>query len=203
MKPGEHNSVPIGKQPLRAEIHGRLTALEAGAREEAGRRVCARIREHRIWRNARSILLFWPIRDEINLWPLVREGVDLGNEIALPRFVAGTGVYEAAKVKDCSDGLSKGRYGIVEPAASAVAVDVKQLDLVLVPGVAFEASGVRLGRGGGFYDRLLQGAVGVKCGVAFEEQMVSGIPEETHDIRMDCIATPERWIACGHDPAFR
>jgi 5-formyltetrahydrofolate cyclo-ligase len=203
MKLRELNSVPIGKEVLRAEVQERLTALETEAREEAGRRLCARIREHCFWRNAGRILLFWPIRDEINLWPLVQEGIDLGKEIALPRFVAGTGVYEVARIEGCSEGLTKGRYGIVEPVASAVVVDVKQLDLVLVPGVAFDTSGVRLGRGGGYYDRLLHGAVGVKCGVAFEEQMVSGIPEETHDVRMDCIATPERWIACGHDPALK
>ena len=67
-------------------------------------------------------------------------------------------------------------------------------DLILVPGVAFDLSGHRLGRGKGFYDRLLANARGVKCGVAFDEQIVKAVAAGTHDIRMDFILTPTRVI---------
>jgi 5-formyltetrahydrofolate cyclo-ligase len=66
--------------------------------------------------------------------------------------------------------------------------------LVLVPGVAFDLRGRRLGRGKGFYDRLLADAGGLKCGVAFDEQIVTEIPVEPHDVSVDCILTPTRWI---------
>ncbi|HLP77584.1 MAG TPA: 5-formyltetrahydrofolate cyclo-ligase, partial [Candidatus Paceibacterota bacterium] len=75
-------------------------------------------------------------------------------------------------------------------------VSLNQLDLVLVPGVAFDACGRRLGRGKGFYDRLLADTRGIKCGVAFDEQIVTGIPVEPHDVLVDCILTPTRWIDC-------
>jgi 5-formyltetrahydrofolate cyclo-ligase len=66
--------------------------------------------------------------------------------------------------------------------------------LVLVPGVAFDSHGRRLGRGKGFYDQLLAFVRGTKCGVAFDEQIVPEIPIEPHDVRLNCILTPTRWI---------
>jgi 5-formyltetrahydrofolate cyclo-ligase len=66
--------------------------------------------------------------------------------------------------------------------------------LILVPGVAFDLQGNRLGRGKGFYDRLLAEIRGVKCGVAFEEQIVDEIPVGSHDAAMDFIVTPSRVI---------
>jgi 5-formyltetrahydrofolate cyclo-ligase len=66
--------------------------------------------------------------------------------------------------------------------------------LVLAPGVGFDAAGGRLGRGRGFYDRLLAHISGIKCGVAFDPQLVERIPMERHDARMNCILTPTRWL---------
>jgi 5-formyltetrahydrofolate cyclo-ligase len=69
-----------------------------------------------------------------------------------------------------------------------------RLDLVLVPGIGFDVSGRRLGRGQGFYDRLLAGIAGTKCGVAFDQQVVGQIPAEKHDASMNFILTPTRWL---------
>ena len=69
-------------------------------------------------------------------------------------------------------------------------------DLVFVPGIAFDLVGRRLGRGKGFYDRLLAGVRGHKCGVAFDTQLVAEMPEEPHDMRVDSIITPSRWRLC-------
>jgi 5-formyltetrahydrofolate cyclo-ligase len=71
---------------------------------------------------------------------------------------------------------------------------LNRLDLVLVPGVAFDARGGRLGRGKGFYDRLLSAVNGTKCGVAFDEQIVDAVPVGPLDVLVNCILTPTRWI---------
>jgi 5-formyltetrahydrofolate cyclo-ligase len=73
---------------------------------------------------------------------------------------------------------------------------------VLTPGIAFDALGRRLGRGRGFYDRLLAQTTGTRCGVAFDQQVVDVVPVETHDVVLNCILTPTRWLnvagpACG------
>jgi 5-formyltetrahydrofolate cyclo-ligase len=66
--------------------------------------------------------------------------------------------------------------------------------LILVPGVAFDLRGYRLGRGKGFYDQLLAAVRGPTCGVGFDEQIVDAVPVEPHDVRLSCLLTPTRWI---------
>ena len=77
---------------------------------------------------------------------------------------------------------------------------LNSLDLVLVPGLGFDAAGHRLGRGRGFYDRLLVQIAGTKCGVAFDEQMRPSIPAEQHDILLNCILTPTQWLEISGRP---
>ena len=81
-----------------------------------------------------------------------------------------------------------------EPAANCTEIPLNQFDLVLVPGMAFDLQGNRLGRGQGFYDRLLAKTSGVKCGVAYDFQLLKNIPAETHDARVSFIFTPSRGV---------
>jgi 5-formyltetrahydrofolate cyclo-ligase len=89
--------------------------------------------------------------------------------------------------------LEKSVYGLREPSEEAVRIKPGELDLVIVPGMAFTRCGIRLGRGGGFYDRFLgnmgTGARAVRMGVCFEWQLLDRIPEEPHDSRMDLVVT--------------
>jgi 5-formyltetrahydrofolate cyclo-ligase len=87
-----------------------------------------------------------------------------------------------------------GAFGIREPDRGCPGMPLNQLDLILVPGLAFGPGGRRLGRGKGFYDRLLMGISGLKCGVAYDEQIRPHIPLEAHDILVDCVVTPEKWL---------
>jgi len=113
---------------------------------------------------------------------------------ALPRFNAATGHYEAAVVRDLEKDFTEGKFGILEPAAACEVADLKRLDLILVPGVAFDWQGHRLGRGKGFYDRLLAAVSGKTCGVGFDQQVVATLPVEPHDVRLNCILTPSHWL---------
>jgi 5-formyltetrahydrofolate cyclo-ligase len=118
--------------------------------------------------------------------------------MAVPRLDLASGTYEAARLMTCSQ-LVPGRFGVPEPEAGCPAVPLNQLDLILVPGVGFDSAGRRLGRGKGFYDRLLAQVRGHKCGVAFEQQLVTELPEEPHDVRVDSILTPTRWLSARVD----
>jgi 5-formyltetrahydrofolate cyclo-ligase len=124
---------------------------------------------------------------------LIAEAISAGKRVALPRFDQGDGFYGAALVGSLPE-LQKARFGILEPHSSAPGLPMNQLDLALVPGVAFDCGGGRLGRGKGFYDRLLMSARAVKCGIALDHQIEAGLPREPHDLAMDCIVTPSRWI---------
>jgi 5-formyltetrahydrofolate cyclo-ligase len=138
--------------------------------------------------------MFAPLADEPDIWPLLGEALKTAKLVALPSFVPGANVYVARRIGDLDRDVVAGKFGVREPAASCAEIPLNQLDLVLVPGVAFDARGRRLGRGKGFYDRLLADVRGAKCGVAFDEQLVATVPDGPRDIPLNCILTPTRWI---------
>ena len=89
------------------------------------------------------------------------------------------------------DDLEKGAYGILEPV-SPVEVNPKEVDVVLVPGIAFSKRGDRLGFGKGYYDKFLADFTGAKIGICYDFQMVADIPSSPHDIKMNAIVTEKR-----------
>lgn len=142
------------------------------------------------------ILFFAPLPDELDLWPVVEETLAAGKVVALPGFDADQQFYKPRRVSNLHVELVSGRFGIREPAARCVEIPLADLELVLVPGVAFDWRGHRLGRGQGFYDRLLANFSGKKIGIAFEEQLVDAIPAEPQDVRMNFILTPAKRVKC-------
>jgi 5-formyltetrahydrofolate cyclo-ligase len=178
----------------REQVRQRLKTRSGSAWAATSQSLCRRLREHQFWVKARSVLLFAPLVDEPDIRPLLAAALASGKTVALPSFLTGTNTYTARRIIDPARDLVVGRFGIQEPAAVSPEMALNQLDLVLVPGVAFDTRGNRLGRGKGFYDRLLAGVRGTKCGVAFDEQIVDAVPVGPQDIPLNCIVTPTRWI---------
>ena len=191
-------SAPLdsAKAGLRQQVRQRLKALTPQQREAASLQINARLRQQAIWSSAGSILFFAPMPAEPDIWPLLEEALLAGKTVALPRFSSQTQSYIACVVRNPQTDLQSGQFGIREPGLSCPEFPLNRLDLVLVPGVAFQSDGCRLGRGKGFYDRLLAAVRGTKCGVAFDEQIVGAIPVGPLDIRVNCIVTPTRWVEC-------
>ena len=115
-----------------------------------------------------------------------------GKTVALPKYDRDKGHYGAAVIKDLAE-LETGHFRILEPQSHCAPLPLNRLDFMLVPGVAFDWNGRRLGRGRGYYDRLLAEFHGWTCGVAFDEQIVEAVPGEPHDMRLTCLVTPTRW----------
>ena len=131
---------------------------------------------------------------ELDLWALLVEACRIGKTVVLPRFQAETGQYAVCEVTDADVDVQVGAFGIREPVAGCTLVPVKKLDLLLVPGLAFDPHGHRLGRGKGYYDQLLATVRGMRIGVAFDQQIVPEVPIEPHDVHLNGILTPTRWI---------
>lgn len=183
-------TLPEAKARLRMEIRGRLKKLSAAERATAASLICQRVRAQDFWKAAKTVLLFAPLPDEVNIWPLLEKALAEGKVLSLPRYDPVKRIYLAAHVTDLELDLAMAAFEILEPAAHCGEIPPAKIDLALVPGVGFDLSGNRLGRGRGFYDRLLAGFGGFKCGVALDEQMTEAIPAEEHDVRMDMILTP-------------
>ncbi|HEX4263890.1 MAG TPA: 5-formyltetrahydrofolate cyclo-ligase [Verrucomicrobiae bacterium] len=182
------------KSELRQQIRTRLKSIPAEQQAAASARACALLEQQAAWKRAQLVFFFAPLPGELDIWPLLRDGLAGGKTIALPRFDAATQRYIACQITDIAKDLSAGQFGIREPGGHCIAIPLNRLDLILVPGVAFDRHGRRLGRGKGFYDQMLTVVRGTTCGVAFDEQIVEAVPVEPHDVHLNCILTPTRWI---------
>jgi len=186
-------SNPNPKADLRKKIRAMLKNLPPEKRKSDSQKLCAKLKEQSFFKNAASILFFAPLPEEPDLWPLLEETLAAGNKIiAKPRFDSAGKNYIACRIRDLKKEIVTGQFGVREPSASCAEISLNDLDLILVPGVAFDLNGHRLGRGKGFYDRLLEKFRRVKAGTAFDEQILDEIKIESHDVRMDFILTPTR-----------
>jgi 5-formyltetrahydrofolate cyclo-ligase len=185
---------PTQKTELRSKIRAAVKSLSAEKRKSDSEKLCANLKTQAIFQNAGSILFFASLPEEPDLWPLLNETLSGKKMVALPCFDADNQMYQPRRITDIHVEIMSGKFGIREPAETCVVIPLDDLDLVLVPGVAFALDGHRLGRGKGFYDRLLQNFSGKKIGVAFDEQIVDAVPVEENDVRMDLILTPSRCV---------
>jgi 5-formyltetrahydrofolate cyclo-ligase len=181
------------KAQLRRTLREQASRFSPVERVDASARICQRLTEQEVWKRAQSVLFYFPMSDEPDIHCLFAAALAGGKATAFPRYSAANQHYLAGQVHDLERDLRPGSFGIPEPTVDCPIFDLKKLDLVLVPGVGFALNGFRLGRGKGYYDRLLAEIAGFKCGLAFEWQLAVEIPAESHDICLDCILTPTHW----------
>lgn len=191
-------SLNNAKAGLRQQVRARLKAMTSAQREAASREIRSRLRQQVSWQSASSVLFFAPMADEPDVWPLLKENLATGKTVGLPRFSPEASRYVAGQVCDLARDIRIGRFQIREPTEACPELALSKFDLILVPGVAFDHKGRRLGRGQGYYDRWLKDARrATLCGVAFAEQWLAEIPAENHDITMHLMVTPTGVYHCG------
>ncbi len=199
--PLDSGDIAAEKAALRREMKVRVAAMSAEERFAASERVAGHIRSLPEWREAKAVLFYHALPDEMGLDLLMDEAIQSGREVLRP--VCDTdppagGERRTMKIVAVTDpvrDLREGSYGIMEPARGMPLECVDALDLVLVPGRAFDSRGCRLGRGKGYYDGFL-GALRprrfdgpFKLGVAFSGQIVQSVPVQARDVRMDAVVT--------------
>jgi 5-formyltetrahydrofolate cyclo-ligase len=185
-------SEPELKIALRQMIRARLEKISPAVRTIESIELCERLKTQ--MPSAHTILFFAPLPDELDVWPVLGESLALGTTCALPFFDAEKKIYGAKEIKKLATDVVTGKFGVREPVSMCAEIPLDKFDLVLVPGMAFDLNGNRLGRGQGFYDRLLGKVSGVKCGVGYDFQLLEKIPMEPHDARLDFVLTPARCV---------
>lgn len=181
------------KSAIRSQVRELLRAITPEQRAHASQQARTLLQAQDHWKQAHSVLMFAPLPDELDVWPLVEVALMAGKEVFLPRFDSESNYYVARRLTNPETDLQPGKYGIREPGPHCPQLPLNRLDFVLAPGIAFDLHGRRLGRGRGYYDRILAAVRGITCGVAFDQQIVPEIPVEPHDITVRCILTPSRW----------
>ena len=189
--PGERQQVSPGKPELRREYCEIRECLLPGALAEASAAVCARLAAFQALAHAGTAMTYVAFRNEIDLSPLLR----LLPEIrwVIPRV---DGERIVAHLYD-PDRLVRHRFGMLEPDRRLPAVAPEGIDVVLVPGVAFDRQGGRLGLGGGYYDRFLPTIRALRVGISHSVCLAEELPCAAWDQRMDWVVTPAEEIYCA------
>ncbi|MDD4075819.1 MAG: 5-formyltetrahydrofolate cyclo-ligase [Eubacteriales bacterium] len=178
------------KRTMRSQMRAQCKALQGGAREAFSAAACERLAALPAFIGASCILAYKAMPHECDPQRLVEIAWEMGKKIAFP--VCAEDYSLRLWIPKTRDAFLKGKYGIWEPDPSRAAqIEADALDLIVVPGVAFDASCRRLGQGAGYYDRLLQTVGAVKIGVAFPLQIVASVPVRAHDVALDVVVTAD------------
>jgi len=153
----------------------------------------------------RRLFLNFPPFEEVQTYKMIEDALKMGKRIAVPTVSLKKNEIVPFEIKNPRCRLVQGPFNVPEPAScERYPVFLEEIDLVVVPGVAFDKEGGRIGFGGGFYDRLLVRFSEIKnevkfVGLAFECQIVERVPREQHDVLVDFIITEKRVIFCKNN----
>lgn len=182
---------------MRQQVLALRNALDADARAASDAAIAARILALPSFQAAQSVLLTLPFRGEWDTLPLFEAALGAGKQVVLPRVDSASRMLSLHAIRDVVRDVAPGYGGISEPHARLPQFAADNVDWVLVPGIAFDLHGRRLGYGGGFYDRLLPLLPRYARHVAgaYDEQIVDAVPFAPHDVAVHQVVTPTRILA--------
>ena len=185
------------KKEMRKHYLAERRNLDMESRMAADSAICAKLKALPELETTECIAGYVSDGTEVDLHAFLLECRKADKKIFLPRYSASSGAaYEMVEINDLSLNLVPGKYGLMEPEQKLPAATAGQINkmLWLVPGVAFDNTGARLGRGKGIYDRLLSNSNGLSIGVFYQCQEADKIPAGEHDQSLDMIITEEMII---------
>lgn len=177
----------------KAEIRKKLRSMrreqDRYAAAEASDLICKRVMALDEYKNAGVILAYMAARGEVDVGELVRDAVSSGKKATFPLCIENGGL--KLLIPESLDSFTVGAYGILEPDPDkSTEISPKELDLIIVPAVAYTECCARLGQGGGYYDRLLAKTDACSVGVGFDFQLLPSLPTESHDRPLDYVVLP-------------
>ena len=146
-------------------------------------------------KNAKNIMLYLDFNNEVSTDSLIKKLLNLGKIVSSPITLKEERKLIPSQITDLKNGIQYGAYNIREPKPEwSPAINIKDLDVIIVPAVAYDKNCYRLGYGGGFYDRFLENLRkdAVTIGIAFDLQIFDEVPKEAHDAQLDNIVTESR-----------
>lgn len=185
------------KAQLRMEIARKRRELDPQWVLSASMQIVQSLKNLTAFQCAKSVALYKAIDGEVDLTGLFAVCMDQDKRVCIPVFNPALEIYDMAEIT-ANTQYKTGNHGIQEPENPSP-VSVGKIDLIVVPGVAFDATGARLGRGGGYYDRLLDGFSGFSAAVAFDFQVYPQIPADSHDIPVDYVVTQTKIIKAQNE----
>lgn len=191
---------PSAKRRLRRQLRRRREALSGSVTATASRAVTQRVQALPEYAAARVVHSYVSsLGNELDTRALIRCCLEQGRRVIVPVVRPGSKTLGHAEIESL-DELQPDRWYLLTPPPGAERwlYRLAEIDLILVPGVAFDPQGNRLGLGGGYYDRFLAQIRAPRAGLTYDQLLLPELTPEPHDIRMDLVITPSRTIRCCH-----
>ena len=189
------------KSQIRADMKAFLSGLSPADRHARSVAACQQLAATHEFKNAQMIMIYLSMPTELETGTLAVRAWQEGKSIAVPRVDWNGQRMEPVEIRSLDVGIRTTGPGVREPITGTV-VPLRMIDLIVVPGQAFDRQGRRVGRGRGFYDRFLaqQDIQALRCGLCFHEQVLpNAIPAEPHDMLMNLVITDREVFRCGHE----
>jgi 5-formyltetrahydrofolate cyclo-ligase len=191
----------MNKPVLRRLLRKKRLCLSPEELREKSQRITQKVVGLAEFRQAKRVVLYSSISNEVDTDIIWQATLQEGKDLYLPRVRRAEKQIEFVYTRG-RESLQPGAYGILEPSGGPLLfLEVDQETLIVVPGLGFDLEGYRLGWGGGYYDRAFCGIVnkGTRIGLAYNFQVLSFLPHEDGDGRVDYVITEERVVVCSAD----
>ncbi|MDE3000562.1 MAG: 5-formyltetrahydrofolate cyclo-ligase [Gemmatimonadota bacterium] len=176
------------KKQIRNAVGKRRSELSLGEVRARSRRIIARLTGQEVYRRAGCVASYVSISNEVDTHTLIDLALNSGKRVAAPVLVPNRTLIHR-EIRGLAE-LKPSRFGLLEPSdEDGAVVPPDAFDIVLVPGLAFDCSGNRVGFGAGYYDRFLSMALAIKIGLAYDFQLFDRLPTGPRDIPMDLVVT--------------
>ena len=185
------------KNLIREEMNRKRNAMPEAEAESKSTAIEKRLIAATEYQKAHAVMFYAAKENEVQTRRTIEAAIKEGKTVLLPITNTERKEIEAGAIENYDNDLKKGAFGLMEPKKKR-AFDERKIDVVIVPGLAFDIEGHRLGYGLGYYDKLLHRlANAAKIGLAYDFQVVGKLPRESHDHPMDMIVTESRVIRCN------
>ncbi|MFC1549012.1 5-formyltetrahydrofolate cyclo-ligase [Candidatus Omnitrophota bacterium] len=187
-----NSSIKKEKEEIRKEIIGRLRDQSPSLREERSMKIQEKLLESDEFRSSKTVMIYVSLPSEVNTDQLIKEALKQGKRVAAPYIEPDKETIAASALTAIED-LEEGPFGIYQPKEGcARTISLKEIDLVVVPAIAYDKKNMRLGRGKGFYDSFLASedlCSSKTIGLAFHFQITDALPANDHDRAVDRVIT--------------
>jgi 5-formyltetrahydrofolate cyclo-ligase len=173
------------KHKIRKHIKEKLAAHSELEKTKKSDIIKDRLFKERAFKEAKVVMFYVSLKDEVATFSMIDEAIMIGKKVCVPVIIKEDMRLIAGAIKDRKADLERQHFGIYQPKEGHVQeVPLEDIDLIVVPGIAFDKSNVRLGRGHGYYDRFLSSLSDKTktIGLAFDFQVVECLPCDSHDI---------------------
>lgn len=187
----------MDKSALRHELKKRLVQMSKEERITKSKQICGWIIDSDVFQDASVVMMFLSMPHEVDTTPLILSAWQQGKTVAIPKISWEQRHMIPVELTSLETGLKANGHGLKNPT-NGVPVPFEEIGMVITPGLGFDKTGNRLGRGGGYYDKFFahHKVTAVRWAVAFSQQVCDEVPHDSNDVLIDAVVTENGIIIC-------